>query len=196
MKPGIEKRLEASVATAMQMANGLVQVAIVGGEEQLYSSSWPARIAASDVPALEPRSFSFNSIYGACPECNGLGSKYDFDPAKIIVDWSKPLLDGALGPGSGSQYLQRMLHIAARSDTRFDLTTPFEKLPRKRRTSCSTARARKKRRALASTASSPICEQNHGRVDVGGYRDGCWTTCPPPTAPPAMASACGRRGSR
>ena len=115
VKPGIEKRLEQSVATAMKLANGLVQIAVVGGEEQLYSREWRVRIAASTCPQLEPRSFSFNSVYGACPECNGLGSKYDFDPAKVIVDWSKPLLDGALGPGSGSSYLQRMVEIVARS---------------------------------------------------------------------------------
>jgi excinuclease ABC subunit A len=58
-----------------------------------------------DVPKLEPRSFSFNSTFGACPECHGLGSLYDLDPAKVITDWSKPLLDGGLGPGSSSQYL-------------------------------------------------------------------------------------------
>src|SRR4029077_15027097 len=79
---------------------------------------------------LEPRSFSFNSAYGACPECHGLGSKYDFDPAKIIVDWSKPLLDGGLGPGSGSQNLQHMLQIAAAAHG-FELSTPFEKFPEK-----------------------------------------------------------------
>ena len=79
---------------------------------------------------LEPRSFSFNSLYGACPECNGLGSKYDFDPAKVMTDWSKPLLDGGLGPGSASQNLIRMLQLAAQAYG-FDLSLPFEQLPRK-----------------------------------------------------------------
>jgi excinuclease ABC subunit A len=128
VKPGIEKRLEQSVATAMKLANGLVQVAVVGGEEQLYSARMACPDCGINIPALEPRSFSFNSVYGACPECNGLGSKYDFDPAKIIVDWSKPLLEGALGPGSGSTYLQRMLDIVAAS-FKVDLSTPFEKFP-------------------------------------------------------------------
>ncbi len=130
VKPGIEKRLEQSVALAMKLANGLVQVAIVGGEERLYSSKLACPDCAIDVPVLEPRSFSFNSVYGACPECNGLGSKYDFDPAKVIVDWSKPLFDGGLGPGSGSSYLQHMAKLAA-DYYRFDLNTPFEQLPRK-----------------------------------------------------------------
>ena len=130
VKPGIEKRLEQSVATAMKLANGLVQVAVVGGEEQLYSSRMACPDCGINIPSLEPRSFSFNSVYGACKECNGLGSKYDFDPAKIVVDWSKPLLDGALGPGSGSSYLQRMLDIVATA-FKIDLSTPFEKFSAK-----------------------------------------------------------------
>jgi excinuclease ABC subunit A len=126
VKPGIEKRLEQSVATAMKLGNGLVQVAVVNGEEHLYSARMACPDCGINIPSLEPRSFSFNSVYGACPECNGLGSKYDFDPAKIIVDWSKPLLDGALGPGSGSTYLQRMVDIVAAA-YKLDLSTPFEK---------------------------------------------------------------------
>jgi excinuclease ABC subunit A len=130
VKPGIEKRLEQSVATAMKLGNGLVQVAVVGGDEQLYSSRMACPDCGINIPSLEPRSFSFNSVYGACKECNGLGSKYDFDPAKIVVDWSKPLLDGALGPGSGSSYLQRMLEIVATA-FKIDLSSPFEKLSAK-----------------------------------------------------------------
>ncbi len=130
VKPGIEKRLEASVATAMKLAEGLVLVSVVNGEEKLYSSKLACPNCGINVPVLEPRSFSFNSVYGACPECNGLGSKFDFDPSLIIVDWSKPLLDGGLGPGSGSTYLQRMLAIVAEA-YKLDLNTPFEKLPAK-----------------------------------------------------------------
>jgi excinuclease ABC subunit A len=130
VKPGIEHRLETSVGLAMKLAGGLVQVAVVGGEETLYSSRLACPDCGINVPLLEPRSFSFNSAYGACPECHGLGSKYDFDPAKIIVDWSKPLLDGGLGPGSGSQNLQHMLEIVAVAHG-FELSTPFEKFPEK-----------------------------------------------------------------
>src|SRR5579859_8031409 len=128
VKPGIEHRLEMSVGLAMKLAGGLVQVAVVGGDEHLYSEKLACPDCGINVPQLEPRSFSFNSMYGACPECHGLGSKYDFDPAKIIVDWSKPLLDGGLGPGSGSSYLQHMLQLAATAHG-FNLNTPFEKLP-------------------------------------------------------------------
>ncbi|HEY1801138.1 MAG TPA: excinuclease ABC subunit UvrA [Terriglobales bacterium] len=130
VKPGIEHRLEMSVALAMKLAGGLVQVAIVGGEEQLYS----ARLACPDcgisVPQMEPRSFSFNSAYGACPECHGLGSRYDIDPAKVVNDWSKPLLEGGLGPGSASQNLIHQLQIVAEAHG-IDLRTPMEKLSEK-----------------------------------------------------------------
>ena len=128
LKTGIERRLTNSVEVAMKLGQGLVQVAVVGGEERLYSSRMACPECGINVPQLEPRSFSFNSIYGACPECNGLGSKYDFDPAKIVVDWSKPLLDGGLGPGSGSTYLQSLLKRAAELYG-FDLNAPFEQLP-------------------------------------------------------------------
>jgi excinuclease ABC subunit A len=130
VKPGIEHRLELSVGLAMKLAGGLVQVAVVGGEEQLYSARLACPDCGINVPQLEPRSFSFNSSYGACPECHGLGSRYDFDPAKVIVDWSKPLLDGGLGPGSASQSLIHMLEITAAAHG-IDLLTPFEKFPEK-----------------------------------------------------------------
>jgi len=130
VKPGIEHRLELSVGLAMKLAGGLVQVAVVGGDEQLYSAKLACPDCGISVPQLEPRSFSFNSAYGACPECHGLGSRYEFDPARVINDWSKPLLDGGLGPGSASQNLIHQLQITAAAHG-FDLATPFEKFPEK-----------------------------------------------------------------
>jgi len=124
----VEKRLEAAVTKALQLANGLVLVTMAGGEEQLFSSSMSCPDCSLDVPKLEPRSFSFNSNFGACPECHGLGSQYDLDPAKVITDWSKPLLDGGLGPGSSSQYLLKLLQVAS-TRYKIDLKTPFEELP-------------------------------------------------------------------
>ncbi len=128
VKAGIEHRLEMSIGLAMKLAGGLVQVAIVGKDEQLYSERLACPDCGIDVPKLEPRSFSFNSAYGACPECHGLGSKYDFDPAKVINDWSKPLLEGGLGPGSASQNLIHQVKIVGAAYG-IDLSTPFEKLP-------------------------------------------------------------------
>jgi excinuclease ABC subunit A len=130
VKPGIEHRLELSVGLAMKLGGGLVLVAVVNGDETLYSSRLACPDCGISVPQLEPRSFSFNSAYGACPECHGLGSRYDFDPAKVIVDWSKPLLDGGLGPGSASQNLNHGLQLVAEA-YRIDLATPFEKFPDK-----------------------------------------------------------------
>jgi len=130
IKEGISKRLEQSIETATKLTDGLVTIAIVGGEEQMYSEKLACADCGISVPALEPRSFSFNSPYGACPECHGLGSKYNFDPGKIIVDWSKPLFEGALGPGGSSAHLQRTLKLAALAHG-FDLGTPFEKLSRR-----------------------------------------------------------------
>jgi excinuclease ABC subunit A len=130
VKPGIEHRLEMSLGLAMKLAGGLVQVAVVGGEETLYSEKLACPDCGISIPQLEPRSFSFNSMYGACPECHGLGSRYDFDPAKVITDWSKPLLDGGLGPGSASQGLIHALQITAAAHG-IDLNIPFEKLPDK-----------------------------------------------------------------
>jgi len=133
-KPSTEKRLEQAVSKALQLANGLVLVASSSGSggqsEQLFSSSMACPDCGLDVPKLEPRSFSFNSAFGACPECHGLGSLYDFDPAKVITDWSKPLLDGGLGPGSASQYLLKLVHLAAERYS-INLKTPFEDLPPK-----------------------------------------------------------------
>src|SRR5581483_8995823 len=133
LKSGIEKRLENSVAIAMKLAGGLVTISSVGGkasQERVFSARLACPVCGINVPQLEPRSFSFNSAYGACPECQGLGSRYDFDPAKVIVDWSKPLLEGGLGPGSASGNLINSLQIAAEAYG-FDLATPFEQLPGK-----------------------------------------------------------------
>ena len=124
------QRLEQAITKALQMANGLVLVVFGNNEEQLFSSSMACPDCGLDVPKLEPRSFSFNSAFGACPECHGLGSLYDFDPAKVITDWSKPLLDGGLGPGSSSQYLLRLVNLAA-DRYKIDLKVPFEDLPPK-----------------------------------------------------------------
>ena len=128
VKQGIAARLEQSIATALKLAGGLVTVAVVGGKEHVFSEKLACPDCGISVPQLEPRSFSFNSPYGACPACNGLGSKYDFDPARIITDWTRPLFDGGLGPGSSSAILKRTLELAAYA-YHFDLETPFEKFP-------------------------------------------------------------------
>ena len=130
VKPGIEQRLEASIETAAKLAAGLVIVAVVNGDERLYSQKFACPNCGASVPQLEPRSFSFNSPFGACPACNGLGSKWNFDPAKIIVDPSKPLLDGGLGPGASSASIVHLVTEAA-SRLRIDLEKPFAALTKR-----------------------------------------------------------------
>jgi excinuclease ABC subunit A len=132
VKPGIEKRLEASIETATKLANGLVLISVVNGEERLYSQKLACTECGTSIPQLEPRSFSFNSPYGACEECHGLGSRWTFDPGKVIVDPGKPLLDGGLGPGANSWNMQEQVEDLARK-SRIDLKKPFEDLPKKAR---------------------------------------------------------------
>jgi excinuclease ABC subunit A len=130
LKPGIEKRLEASIQTATKLTDGLVIVSVVNGAEKLYSQKLACPNCGRSVPQLEPRSFSFNSPYGACDACSGLGSTWTYDPAKVISDPSKPLLDGALGVGASAV---SMLEVISQAGARlgFDLGIPFESLPKK-----------------------------------------------------------------
>ncbi len=132
VKEGIEKRLEASVETASKLSGGLVIVAVVNGEERLYSRKLACPECGESVPQLEPRSFSFNSPYGACETCHGLGSLWTFDPGKVIADPSKPLLDGALSAGAGSSLMLHHLTDAARR-LRINIKKPYEELPEKAR---------------------------------------------------------------
>jgi len=133
VKPGIEKRLEASIETATKLTGGLVLISVVDGEERLYSRKLACVECGSSVPELEPRSFSFNSPYGACEECSGLGSTWAFDKDKIIVDASKPLLEGALGPGAGSSLVIHKVQDEAKR-LKVKLKQPWEKIPLASRT--------------------------------------------------------------
>jgi len=133
VKSTTKLRLEASVRTATKLADGLVLVAVVGGAEQLFSEKLACVDCGTSVPQLEPRSFSFNSPYGACPDCAGLGAKWTFDPAKVLVDKTKPLLEGGLGTGASSAWVQEALEGVA-AQQRVSLSKPFEKLPVKAQT--------------------------------------------------------------
>jgi excinuclease ABC subunit A len=132
IKKDIAKRLEASIEQAIKLAKGIVLVAIVDGEERLYSEKMACIDCGISIPTIEPRTFSFNSIYGACEVCNGLGMKYDFDPARIVSDPTRPLLNGALGLSEGwcdGDFDDQMKKIAAHLGA--DLSLPFEQLPAK-----------------------------------------------------------------
>ncbi len=132
VKSGIEQRLENSIQTALKWAGGLVVVAVVDGPERLYSEKLACPNDGTSIPQLEPRSFSFNSPYGACESCRGVGNTWAFDPVKVIADPSKPLLEGGLGPGSSSSYMISALTEAA-EELDIDLGVPFDELPKKTR---------------------------------------------------------------
>jgi len=132
IKKDIDRRLEASVEQAIKLTNGIVLVAIVDGPEHLYSEKMACIDCGVSVSTIEPRTFSFNSMYGACETCHGLGVKYDFDPARIVIDPTRPLLQGALATTNTwlddelETHLKRIEQQAA-----LDLSPPFEQLPQK-----------------------------------------------------------------
>jgi excinuclease ABC subunit A len=130
VKPGIEKRLEASIETATKLAGGLVTVAVVNGADSLYSQKLACPDCGTSVPAIEPRSFSFNSPYGACETCSGLGSKWTFDPAQIVADSSRPLFDGGLVAAAASDTILHATTDAARRQ-KIDLSKAIDGLPAK-----------------------------------------------------------------
>ncbi|MBV8069763.1 MAG: excinuclease ABC subunit A, partial [Acidobacteriaceae bacterium] len=174
VKPGIEQRLENSIQTALKWADGLVLVSVINGPERLYSEKLACPNDGTSIPQLEPRSFSFNSPYGACETCKGVGSTWAFDPLKVICDPSKPLFDGGLGPGGSSSYMISALNEIA-EECRIDLNLPFEDLPKKTRNLL-----------VYGNGQFPgilnILEENYSRASEG-YRD--WlmeymspTTCP------------------
>ncbi len=134
IKPGIRRRLELSVKAALELAEGLVTVAAMEIEEKLFSERQACMDCGVSVPKLEPRSFSFNSKYGACQQCEGIGTRMYLSPDKLILDPSQPI--GELSFPVENQriagYLRESLLTVARN-FKCDAKTPFEKLPEKAR---------------------------------------------------------------
>ncbi|QAY67808.1 excinuclease ABC subunit UvrA [Paenibacillus protaetiae] len=102
VKPDIESRLADSLETALKLAEGRVLVDIIDKEELLFSSNLACPICGFSMDELTPRMFSFNSPFGACPDCDGLGAKMIVDPDLLISDWSKTIEDGAFEAWAGS----------------------------------------------------------------------------------------------
>ena len=129
IKKDIDKRLEASIEQAIKLAKGIVLVAVVDGEERLYSEKMACIDCGISIPTIEPRTFSFNSMYGACEACNGLGMKFDFDPARIVSDTTRPILNGALGLTTSwldEDFETQISRIAEQLAA--DISVPFEQL--------------------------------------------------------------------
>jgi excinuclease ABC subunit A len=133
IKQGIGERLTESVRTALKLTGGAVLISVVDGEEKLYSERMACVNCGINVPPLEPRSFSFNSVYGACKRCHGLGTVLEVDPAKIVSDATeradKLFLPLAAAYKQGAAYLKSAL-IAVIEHFKADPQAPFAELPK------------------------------------------------------------------
>jgi len=132
VREGIRQRFRDSLETALGLAGGLVRINVVDGEEMLFSEIYACPDCGVSIPDLAPRMFSFNSPYGACPECSGLGTKTFFDESLIVPDTTLSLREGAVAPWEGKKSLTffQMLESLSRHYG-FDLNAPFERLPEK-----------------------------------------------------------------
>ncbi|MFB8532450.1 excinuclease ABC subunit UvrA [Enterococcus casseliflavus] len=130
VKEGIRSRLFDSFEAALRLADGYAVVDVIGQEEMLFSEHYSCPYCGFTVGELEPRLFSFNAPFGACPDCDGLGVKLEVDVDLVIPDQSKTLREGVLLPWNpiSSQYYPQMLEQACQ-EFNIDMDTPFEELP-------------------------------------------------------------------
>lgn len=131
IKDGIEPRLADSLETALKLADGRVVIDVIGEEELLFSEHLACPICGFSIDKLEPRMFSFNSPFGACPECDGLGAKLEVDPSLVIPDASLTLNEGAIAPWEpiSSQYYPQLLKAVC-AHFGIDMDTPVKDLPK------------------------------------------------------------------
>ena len=133
IKEGIEKRLADSLESVLKTAEGLAIVDVIGGEEMTFSQNFACPDCSISIEEIEPRIFSFNNPFGACPECHGIGIKMEFDVDLLISDKDKSLIDGAIAaPGWQSvvdkgSYSRCILEALAK-EYNFDLNTPYKDL--------------------------------------------------------------------
>ena len=136
VKEGIERRLTDSVENVFALAEGLMIVDVIDGEPMNFSQSFACPDCGISISEIEPRSFSFNNPFGACPECFGLGYKMEFDVDLMIPDKSVSLKDGAIAvlgwqsSGDSGSFTNAVLQALAR-EFKFSMETPFEELPEK-----------------------------------------------------------------
>ena len=134
VKEGIEKRLADSIETVLKMSEGLLKVAVIDGETLNFSDSFSCPDCGISIDEIEPRSFSFNNPFGACPVCTGLGFKQEFDPELMIPDPSLSLNEGAISvtgwqsSTDKKSYSHAVLEALAK-EYKFSLDTPFKDLP-------------------------------------------------------------------
>ena len=134
VREGIRKRLVDSIENVLKLSDGLMIVDIPGGEQMSFSQSFSCPDCGISIDELEPRTFSFNNPFGACPVCHGIGVKMEFDEALMIPDPSLSLAEGALvvngwqSAKDTSSYSRCILDALADSYG-FDINTPYEELP-------------------------------------------------------------------
>ncbi|MCB5369789.1 excinuclease ABC subunit UvrA [Mediterraneibacter faecis] len=135
VKPGIEKRLTDSVENVLQLAEGLLLVDVIDGEPMNFSQSFSCPVCEISIDEIEPRSFSFNNPFGACPECFGLGYKMEFSEKLMIPDPSLSINQGAIAvlgwqSCTDKSSFTRAILDALCKEYHFDLDTPFEDYPK------------------------------------------------------------------
>ena len=135
IKPGIEKRLTDSVENVLQLAEGLLLVDVIDGEPMNFSQSFSCPVCEISIDEIEPRSFSFNNPFGACPECFGLGYKMEFSEELMIPDPSLSINQGAIAvlgwqSCTDKSSFTRAILDALCKEYHFDLDTPFEDYPK------------------------------------------------------------------
>ena len=135
IREGIEKRLTDSVENALKLGNGLMIVDVIGGEEMTFSQNFACPDCGISIDEVQPRSFSFNNPFGACPDCYGLGYKMEFDEDLIIPDKSLSINQGAIvvlgwqSANDGKSFSNAILQALALKYN-FSLDTPFEYYPK------------------------------------------------------------------
>ena len=135
-KESIRGRLTDSIENALAMAEGLLTVDVIGGKELTFSQNFACPDCGISIPEIEPRSFSFNNPYGACPECFGLGYKMEFDENLMIPDQRLSIAEGAIqvmgwqSSGKEGSFSNAILQALAK-EYKFSLDTPYEKLSEK-----------------------------------------------------------------
>jgi excinuclease ABC subunit A len=134
VRGGVERRLIESIDVALNLADDIVVINSLDGGDRLFSRRLACVSCGLSMPEMTPRAFSFNSPHGACPGCQGLGARVDFDPQRVVPDESKSLAEGAIAPWARGD--RKLVKEALQSLSRthgIDLSVPFAKLPRKAR---------------------------------------------------------------
>ncbi len=133
VKPGAEKRLTDSIETAVKLSDGLVSIETVGGDSTLYSTKYSCPDCGISIEEIEPRLFSFNNPFGACPDCHGLGFKNEIDEKLVVKDENLSLREGAMtvtGWNIGDGKMAIMNFNALAKHYGFSLDTPVKDLPK------------------------------------------------------------------